>query len=144
MLCASLVLHYLRDWGPPLREFARVLRPGGVLAISTHHPAADLEIADDSQQPVSYFDTVLLTDTWRKGGRNVRIRFYHRPLSAIVGSLADAGFLIEGMPEPIPDRALFPAEMEAFYAQLSRRPSFLFIRALNVRGRSPRALTNAD
>ena len=138
VVCASLVLHYVRDWGPPLREFARVLRPGGVLAISTHHPAADLEMAVEAKQAVSYFDTVLLTDTWRKGGRDVQVRFYHRPLGAIVGSLADAGFLIERMPEPVPDRALFPAEMEAYHAQLTRRPAFLFIRALNVRAGDPR------
>src|SRR5262249_38152814 len=31
VVAASLVLHSLKDWGPPLGEFARVLRPGGLL-----------------------------------------------------------------------------------------------------------------
>ena len=66
VVAASLVLHYLADWGPPLREFARILRPGGVLLISTHHPTQDVMIATP---PAPYFETVLLTDTWRKGGR---------------------------------------------------------------------------
>jgi SAM-dependent methyltransferase len=129
VVCASLVLHYVRDWGPPLRELARVLRPNGVLAMSTHHPAHDLEIADAADQPASYFETVLLTDTWRKSGRDVKVRFYHRPLSVIVESIADAGFLIERMPEPVPDRASFPDRMDELYARMMKQPWFLFIRA---------------
>lgn len=38
--CASLVLHYLRDWVPPLKEIRRVLRPGGRLIASVNHPLA--------------------------------------------------------------------------------------------------------
>ncbi|GAB2890451.1 class I SAM-dependent methyltransferase [Streptomyces mayteni] len=34
---ASLVLHYLEDWGPTLAEMRRVLRPGGRLIASVHH-----------------------------------------------------------------------------------------------------------
>ena len=81
LVAASLVLHYLADWTTPLSEFARVLRPGGALVLSTHHPAQDIAIADP---PAPYFETVLLTDTWRKVGREFTVRFYHRPLSAIV------------------------------------------------------------
>ncbi|MFI7135519.1 class I SAM-dependent methyltransferase [Nonomuraea sp. NPDC050153] len=35
---ASLVLHYLEDWGPTLAEMRRVLRPGGRLIASVNHP----------------------------------------------------------------------------------------------------------
>ena len=38
LVFSSLTLHYLEDWLQPLREFARVLRPGGRLVLSTHHP----------------------------------------------------------------------------------------------------------
>lgn len=126
VVTASLVLHYLRDWGPPLRELRRVLRPGGALLVSTHHPLQDVEIAEP---PAPYFETTLLTDTWRKGGRDFKVRFYHRPLSAIVDALADAGFLIERIAEPIPDREAFAAAPD-FYERMSRRPWFLFIRAI--------------
>ena len=37
---ASLVLHYLQDWGPALTELRRVLKPGGRLIASVHHPFA--------------------------------------------------------------------------------------------------------
>jgi 2-polyprenyl-3-methyl-5-hydroxy-6-metoxy-1,4-benzoquinol methylase len=126
IVTASLVLHYLRDWNQTLREFNRVLRPDGVLLISTHHPTYDVEIADP---PAPYFETTLLTDTWRKGGRDFEVRFYHRPLSAIIDALADAGFLVERIPEPIPDRNAFAAS-PAFYDRMRRVPWFLFIRAV--------------
>jgi SAM-dependent methyltransferase len=38
---ASLVLHYLQDWGPALAELRRVLRPGGRLIVSVDHPYAE-------------------------------------------------------------------------------------------------------
>jgi SAM-dependent methyltransferase len=131
IVVASVVLHYLRDWGPPLREFARLLRPDGLLLISTHHPTKDMVLADPG---ASYFDTFLLTDTWDKGGLAHIVHFYHRPISAIVDALADAGFLIERIPEPIPDRGAFTGQ-EAFYDRMMEGPHFLFIRA--IRHRSP-------
>lgn len=129
VVAASLVLHYLADWGPPLREFARILRPGGALLISTHHPTQDVKIATP---PAPYFETVLLTDTWRKGDREFQVRFYHRPISAIADALADAGFLIERIPEPLPDPGAFSDE--AFYRRIRRGPWFLFIRAVTQPG----------
>jgi SAM-dependent methyltransferase len=129
VVAASLVLHYLADWGPPLREFARILRPGGALLISTHHPTQDVMIATP---PAPYFETVLLTDTWRKGGREFQVRFYHRPISAIVDALADAGFLVERIPEPVPDPDAFSDR--AFYERIRRGPWFLFIRAVTRPG----------
>lgn len=130
LVTASLVLHYLRDWAVPLREFHRVLRPGGALLISTHHPTMDVAISDP---PSPYFELTLLTDTWHKGGRDLRVQFYRRPLSAIVDALADAGFLIERIPEPRPDPAAF-AGWPGLYERISAGPWFLFIRALK---RSP-------
>lgn len=126
LVTASLVLHYLRDWGPPLGEFHRILRPDGRLLISTHHPMRDVDIVTP---PAPYFDTVLLTDTWRKAGHSFEVRFYHRPLRAIVEALSDAGFCIERMPEPIPDASSF-SEHASLVAEMRRRPWFLFVRAV--------------
>jgi SAM-dependent methyltransferase len=126
IVVASLVLHYLRDWGPTLCEFARVLRPGGLLLVSTHQPAKDMVLFEPE---ASYFETFLLTDTIEKGGHEHTLRFWHRPMSAVVDALADAGFLIERMPEPIPDRAAF-AGSEDFYEQMIKGPHLLFIRAI--------------
>ncbi len=35
---SSLVMHYLKDWSPALKNIHRVLRPGGTFLFSTHHP----------------------------------------------------------------------------------------------------------
>jgi len=37
---AALVLHYLEDWGPPLAELRRALKPGGRLIVAVDHPFA--------------------------------------------------------------------------------------------------------
>jgi ubiquinone/menaquinone biosynthesis C-methylase UbiE len=52
---ASLVLHYLRDWGPALREFRRVLQPAGRLIISTHHPFMDHALAGGTDYFATYY-----------------------------------------------------------------------------------------
>jgi SAM-dependent methyltransferase len=44
---ASLVMHYLQDWGPTLAEFRRVLVPGGRLVVSTHHPSWTIRWPED-------------------------------------------------------------------------------------------------
>jgi hypothetical protein len=66
------------------------------------------------------------------------VRFYHRPISAIVDALADAGFLIERIPEPVPDPTAFSDR--AFYERIRRGPWFLFIRAVSRPTRSARAV----
>ena len=73
---------------------------------------------------------MLLTDTWRKAGREFTVRFYHRPLSAIVDALADAGFLVERMPEPLPDQDAF-SDNPYLYQRMRDAPWFLFVRAIN-------------
>jgi SAM-dependent methyltransferase len=128
IVVASLVLHYLADWRPTLREFARILRPSGTLLISTHHPTQDIAI---TEPPAPYFETVLLNDTWHKDGREYRVHFYHRPISAIIDALRDAGFLVERIPEPVPDRSAF-ARDPALYERMTRGPWFLFIRAVRA------------
>jgi hypothetical protein len=60
------------------------------------------------------------------------VRFYHRPISAIVDALADAGFLIERIPEPVPDPNAFSDR--AFYERIRQGPWFLFIRAVSRPG----------
>ena len=73
---ASLVLHYLRDWVPTLRELRRVLRPDGALVLSTHHPPMALELSESGD----YFATELVVDRWSLAERDYDVRFWRRPL----------------------------------------------------------------
>jgi SAM-dependent methyltransferase len=120
---ASLVMHYLRDWVPPLRELRRVLRPGGAFVLSTHHPAMDLELSSSGD----YFATELAVDRWSLGEREYDVRFWRRPLSETFRAIADGGFRIDELsePQPLPEcRDRFPEAWE----RLTRRPQFLFLR----------------
>ncbi|HEY0637014.1 MAG TPA: methyltransferase domain-containing protein [Pseudonocardiaceae bacterium] len=126
LVTASLVLHYLEDWGPPLRELHRVLRPGGALVMSVHHPGEDWRWFDRPD----YFVTERLTDSWPiDGGRRMTVRFWRRPLSACFDALRDAGFTVDRLvePRPLPEgEALDPG----FYPLLLTRPRFLYFRCL--------------
>jgi SAM-dependent methyltransferase len=120
-ILSALVMHYLRHWGPTLGEFRRVLKPGGWLLLSTHHPTTE---ADRFDTP-NYFDTEQLEDYWSWVGK---VRFFRRPLTRIVGALTDAGFVIDRVVEPQPTEAFRDIHPEG-YARLLRRPEFLLVRA---------------
>lgn len=119
---ASLVLHYLQDWGPTLAELRRVLRPGGRLIASVEHPF----VAYTIQEPrPDYFATTSYAFTWTIGGQPAPMKFWRKPLHAMTEAFTTAGFRLAAISEPQPDpaaRELFPDD---FYA-LSTRPTFLF------------------
>ncbi|RAG83869.1 SAM-dependent methyltransferase [Streptacidiphilus pinicola] len=122
---ASLVLHYLEDWGPTLAEFRRVLTPGGRLIVSVDHPFAIFAMHRMSGNRVDYQATYQWSEEWTMGGRTVPMSFWNRPLRAMTDAFTAAGFRISVISEPHPVEAardLFPEEFEA----LSTAPSFLF------------------
>lgn len=123
LVFSSLSLHYLRDWGPTLGEFYRVLRPGGDLLFSTHHPMAPF-----AELP-NYFATTLIEDTWSGFGEQpIRVRYYHRSLGALAVALGSAGFAIRDLVEPQPT-AEAQRINRALYTQLTTQPWFLIVRA---------------
>lgn len=120
---ASLVIHYLHDWVPPLTELRRVLRRDGALVLSTHHPARDIELSTTG----NYLATELMTDRWEKGGKTFDVRFWRRPLSAMFAAFDEAGFDVRKLTEPLPlpeCRERFPDK----WKRLSTEPNFLFFR----------------
>ena len=122
IVVASLVMHYVRQWEPVLREFRRVLRPDGAVVFSTHHPTMDWELS-----PVNYFETTQITETWKMGSGVYEVTFWRRPLTAMTQAIAASGFVIEQLVEPEPLLELNERSPRD-YSVLATKPRFLFFR----------------
>jgi SAM-dependent methyltransferase len=123
LVVASLVLHYLRDWGPVFAEFRRVLAPGGAVVFSTHHPAWDWQ----GHSPDDYFAVIQVSETWMRGGLPFEVTFWRRPLREMTRVIAGVDFLIEELVEAEPLPALASSDPEADH-QLRTSPFFLHFR----------------
>ena len=122
-ITCSLALHYVADWSVPLRSFASALRPGGWAVISLDHPFGPRL----PHQRGGYFDTELVSDTWRKADVEVTQQFWRRPLAGALGAFADAGFKVDRVAEPQPSAEalrLFPDDL----GPLVGVPSFIVYR----------------
>lgn len=124
VVVASLVLHFLEDWGPLLAEVRRCLAPGGALVFSIHHPITGWLCSDRGD----YHRTELVTEDWDWGERWVTAHLYRRPLSAVFGALRRAGFAIDVVDEPLPEPD--PAIAPELATILTTKPVFLFVRAV--------------
>jgi SAM-dependent methyltransferase len=122
---ASLVLHYLEDWGPALAELRRVLKPGGRLIASVDHPFAInlMHRQAGREAEYQYFDTTNWTEEWTMGGQTALMSLWHRPLHAMIEAFTVAGFrmTVISEPEPEPD----PAARELFPEAIAAKPRFL-------------------
>jgi SAM-dependent methyltransferase len=118
---ASLVLHYLEDWGPALAELRRVLKLGGRLIVSVDHPFAVNIMHREAGRKPDYFATYNHTEEWSFGGQTALMSFWHRPLHAMTDAFTAAGFRIAVISEPEPA----PAARELFPEDLAAKPRFL-------------------
>ena len=122
LVVCALVIHHLADREACLREFFRVLRPGGHVVLSTQHPTTDW-----LRKGGSYFDVRQEEDTWHRDERAFQVRFWREPLTTLCAAVANAGFLIERLVEPLPAASMrerWPDDWE----KLNREPAFVILR----------------
>ncbi|TMW71052.1 class I SAM-dependent methyltransferase [Alteribacter natronophilus] len=118
----SLSLHYIRDWPPVFCEFSRVLKPGGVILYSVHHPTMDVGLSKSGD----YFGHELIVDEWSTDQGPVRVPFYRRPLQMILNDTLDV-FNLELLIEPQPTARFLDKNPEG-YQKLMTRPNFLIVK----------------
>lgn len=130
LIVSSLTLHYIEDWAPTFREFQRVLKPGGSLIYSVHHPFMDVKHFDRQD----YFARELLTEVWNKPESGpVEVSFYRRPIQEII-NVTSSRFRIDQLIEPQPsladkDNPEAKEWMAKWYDRLMMNPHFLIVKA---------------
>ncbi|MEK3789751.1 class I SAM-dependent methyltransferase [Paenibacillus sp. FSL K6-1230] len=132
LIVSSLTLHYIEDWKPTFREFHRVLKAGGSLLFSVHHPFMDFTHFDRPD----YFAHEQLREVWhKKESGPVEVTFYRRPIQDIINVTVEQ-FSIQCMVEPQPvmdNNAREAFEIANWYdkwfERLMTHPHFLVIHA---------------
>ncbi|CZF79206.1 Ubiquinone biosynthesis O-methyltransferase [Grimontia celer] len=123
VIVCPLVIHYLKDLTTLFNDVHRVLKPGGYMAFSTHHPFADFECSTSG----NYFDTELVQEEWNTVGTPVQVTFYRRPLVEITNAVTNAGLSITQISEGQASEAIKQACQQT-YERLSKNPNFIFIK----------------
>lgn len=123
-ILSSMTLHYLASWKNTLAEFVRLLRPGGRLVFSTHHPYLTID------PQAEYHQVRLVRERWTSfGAEPVEVQFYHRPLEGILSDVIAAGLSIARIVEPLPTADALDREPE-LGRRLCTQPWFLIIEAV--------------
>ncbi len=126
---APLCLDYIQDWDTLLRDFFRLLKPGGILVVSTGHPSFDAEYFQTSR----YFEVEKVVCEWRGFGVHVQMPGYRRSLQDYMMAFVKAGFQFQQILEPQPT-ADFRRVDPRGYMKLMHRPGFICVKVCKPAG----------
>jgi ubiquinone/menaquinone biosynthesis C-methylase UbiE len=140
LVYSSLVMHYIPSWEKVLAESRRVLKSGGRLLFSTHHPTmwgAQIYRDDDVKSKLlgsetsqknnlvkiygDYFTERWIDDVWFG---DFQVRFYHRPLESLLRDILSSDFRLVGMYEPQAITELMAVDKMS-YEKHQRVPTFV-------------------
>ncbi|OZM55807.1 SAM-dependent methyltransferase [Lottiidibacillus patelloidae] len=121
-IVSSLTLHYLDCWEDTMMEFSRVMKPGGKLLFSVHHPFMEYKFSKTGD----YFTRERLVLPWEKPkAGTVYVPFYRRSLQETIAS-PSRYFSIEKIIEPQPIEQLIQLHKQT-YEKLMTKPQFLIV-----------------
>ncbi len=143
VIYSSLAMHYIKHWAPVLKDFYRILKPGGTFLFSVIHPLHwGMELvrpkgsrvtnilygyttSPDSQQVRIYGDYL---NHYTKHDRflgKIQVTYYHRPISQMWRDITSAGFKIVDIIEPKSVQEDVPKNFEGFAKVTQKIPYFL-------------------
>jgi SAM-dependent methyltransferase len=125
LVTSFMALDDMDDLVGPIREAARLLRPEGTLCFAVPHPFAEMTRERDADP--GYFTPHRYVDVVERNGVRMTFESWRRPLGAYFEALADAGFVVEAVKEPVPDDAALQAAPAL--AKWREQPLFLHVRA---------------
>lgn len=131
---SSLAMHYIKNFDKLVKDVYSLLNHGGIFVFSQEHPLTTAPITGARwiKDNTGNIDHYRLTDYARTGKRSVSwivdgVIKYHRTFSDLVNGLISAGFIIEGMKEPVPTSKTI--DRLPNYAKGMHKPNFLIIKA---------------
>lgn len=122
VIICSLVLHYVENWDSVIADFHRVLKKGGKLYVSTHHPFADYLFLNKD----SYFGRYLLEDTWNTKDVPFKVHYFTRSLTDLLRPFINSSFQIKAIEEPLPTQKCLELAPKT-YQKLLEKPAFIFL-----------------
>ena len=119
IIFSSLTLHYIEDWDQLFKQFSSILKPGGRIIISTHHPLKWGSSVDKNKQfnefktgyrkdknegktytvYGDYLNTYAIKD---KLFQQLEVTYYNRSLSEMFKVFDDNSFMVTKLLEPKP------------------------------------------
>lgn len=135
LVCCQLALEHVRDWASVFSAFERVLKPGGLLVVSTSNPVRDYVDAEfDVREQIladeaTYGEVERVDRDWGDEESFV-LPFYRRPLAELFRPATDAGLLVERVVEPTVTDDFLEARPELAERFSEGPPNFLCLRFL--------------
>ncbi len=131
IVVSSLALHYVEDFPGVVKKVYNLLSPGGTFIFSQEHPLLTSKVAwikDENGEKTgvhiaNYGIEGLRELTWFVDG----VQKYHRMFSTVINALAENGFIIEKVIEPLPSEEMLIQYPK--YKSKLHKPDFLLFKA---------------
>ena len=136
IIVSSLVIHYLKNPTKAFKEFNRVLKKGGILVFSTHHPVFE---SLNSIEKKGSKKVICISDYFGKGkfywkiyNSKVKIPSYRIGFEKLIDFIYNNGFLLEKLKEPYMSKSKFKFLKGTHCENFVEVPSFIAMRCRKV------------